>query len=72
MIFFGLLQGRVYNIQGGQTTKSNFIFCNCRHATSLKSLKDIHAFNNMAQFYHCCIQDFVFIMAPITKLQKKN
>jgi hypothetical protein len=27
MIFFGLFQGdpRVYNIQGGQTTKSNFL-----------------------------------------------
>jgi len=50
MIFFGLFQGdpMVYNMQGGQTTKSKFFFGNCQHATSLKSLKDINFFNNMA------------------------
>ncbi len=31
----------------------------------------IQVFNGMAQFYRCFINNFAFIMAPITKLMKK-
>lgn len=30
--------------------------------------QQIHVFNYMAQFYQCFIKDFMFIVAPITKL----
>jgi hypothetical protein len=36
-----------------------------------KTPKDIPIFNNMAQFYHCFIWNFAFIMASITKLLQK-
>jgi hypothetical protein len=32
----------------------------------------IHVFNGMAQYYRCFIKNFVFIMAPITKLLCKT
>ncbi len=34
--------------------------------------QQIQVFNGMAQFYRCFIKNFVFIMAPITKLMKKT
>jgi hypothetical protein len=38
------------------------------HMPTPKTLKDIHVFNGMSQYYRCFIKDFTFIMAPITKL----
>jgi hypothetical protein len=37
-----------------------------------KTPKDIQVFNEMVQFYRCFIQNFAFIMAPITKLLWKT
>jgi hypothetical protein len=36
-----------------------------------KTRKDICVFNGMAQFYQCFIENFAFIMTPITKLLHK-
>jgi len=41
------------------------------HMLTLKTPKDIHVFNGMAQYYQRFIKDFAFIMAPITKLLRK-
>jgi hypothetical protein len=38
------------------------------HMPTPKIPKDIQVFNGMGQYYKCFIKDFVFIMAPITKL----
>jgi primosomal protein N' len=38
------------------------------HMPTLKTPKDIHVFNFMAQYYKCFIKHFAFIMAPNTKL----
>jgi hypothetical protein len=38
------------------------------HMLTLKTPKDIHVFNDMAQYHKCFIKDFAFIMALITKL----
>jgi hypothetical protein len=37
-----------------------------------KTPKDIQVFNEMVQFYQCFIQNFAFIMAPVTKLLWKT
>lgn len=37
-----------------------------------KNPHDIQVFNGIAQFYRCFIKNFVFIMAPITKLVCKR
>jgi hypothetical protein len=37
-----------------------------------KTPKDIQVFNGMAQYYRGFIKDFIFIMAPITKLLQKT
>jgi len=37
-----------------------------------KTPMDIYVFNVMVQFYYYFIQDFAFIMAPITKLLWKT
>jgi hypothetical protein len=37
-----------------------------------KTLQEIQVFNGMAQFYKCFIRNFVYVMALITKLFKKN
>ncbi len=37
-----------------------------------KTLKNIHVFNGMAQFYQCFIKNFASVMALITKLLHKT
>jgi hypothetical protein len=42
------------------------------HMPTLKTLKDIHVFNGITQYYQCFIKDFVVIMVPITKLLQRQ
>jgi len=60
----------IHGIKGGKLPNLKKISA-ILHMPTPKTPKDVQVFNGMTQYYMCFIKDFVFIMAPITKLLQK-
>ena len=70
MVFLGLILGFIVSKEGKildpkkvQAIVNMLVLINPRQ---------IQVFNGMVQFYKCFINNFAFIMAPITKLTRKT